>query len=73
MLVDHFLEDATEVDVDCIADGETAVIGAIMEHIEQAGIHSGDSACVIPPFSLSRRDAGRDRERDQSDGDASST
>ena len=53
VLVDRFLEDATEVDVDCIADGETAVIGAIMEHIEQAGIHSGDSACVIPPFSLS--------------------
>ena len=53
ILVDHFLEDATEVDVDCICDGETVVIGAIMEHIEQAGIHSGDSACVIPPFSLS--------------------
>jgi len=55
ILVDHFLEDATEVDVDCISDGETVVIGAIMEHIEQAGIHSGDSACVIPPFSLSVR------------------
>jgi carbamoyl-phosphate synthase large subunit len=55
ILVDHFLEDATEVDVDCISDGEIAVIGAIMEHIEQAGIHSGDSACVIPPFSLSER------------------
>jgi carbamoyl-phosphate synthase large subunit len=52
ILVDHFLEDAIEVDVDCIADGETTVIGAIMEHIEQAGIHSGDSACVIPTFSL---------------------
>jgi carbamoyl-phosphate synthase large subunit len=55
VLVDHFLEDATEVDVDCISDGETVVIGAIMEHIEQAGIHSGDSACVIPPFSLSEK------------------
>jgi carbamoylphosphate synthase large subunit/REP element-mobilizing transposase RayT len=55
ILVDHFLEDATEVDVDCICDGEIAVIGAIMEHIEQAGIHSGDSACVIPPFSLSEK------------------
>ncbi|MEO6969458.1 MAG: carbamoyl-phosphate synthase large subunit [Chthoniobacterales bacterium] len=54
VLVDRFLEDAVEVDVDCIADGETAVIGAIMEHIEEAGIHSGDSACVIPTFSLSR-------------------
>src|SRR5581483_10937378 len=53
ILVDRFLEDAAEVDVDCIADGETVVIGAIMEHIEQAGIHSGDSACVIPAFSLS--------------------
>ena len=53
VLVDHFLEDATEVDVDCISDGECAVLGAIMEHIEQAGIHSGDSACVIPSFSLS--------------------
>jgi len=52
ILVDHFLEDALEVDVDCISDGETVVIGAIMEHIEEAGIHSGDSACAIPPFSL---------------------
>jgi carbamoyl-phosphate synthase large subunit len=53
VLVDRFLEDAIEVDVDCIADGRTSVIGAIMEHIEEAGIHSGDSACVIPTFSLS--------------------
>jgi carbamoyl-phosphate synthase large subunit len=53
VLVDRFLEDATEVDVDCISDRKTVVIGAIMEHIEEAGIHSGDSACVIPPFSLS--------------------
>ena len=53
VLVDRFLEDATEVDVDCISDGETCVIGGVMEHIEQAGIHSGDSACVIPSFSLS--------------------
>ena len=52
VLVDRFLEDAIEVDVDCIADGEMAVIGAIMEHIEEAGIHSGDSACVVPTFSL---------------------
>jgi carbamoyl-phosphate synthase large subunit len=55
VLVDRFLEDAVEVDVDCISDGETTVIGAIMEHIEEAGIHSGDSACVIPTFSLSQR------------------
>ena len=53
VLVDRFLEDAVEVDVDCISDGETVVIGAIMEHIEYAGIHSGDSACAIPAFSLS--------------------
>ncbi|MGJ8695716.1 MAG: carbamoyl-phosphate synthase large subunit [Verrucomicrobiaceae bacterium] len=55
ILVDRFLENATEVDVDCISDGETSVVGAIMEHIEQAGIHSGDSACVIPSFSLSEK------------------
>jgi carbamoylphosphate synthase large subunit/REP element-mobilizing transposase RayT len=54
VLIDRFLEDAMEVDVDCISDGETTVIGAIMEHIEQAGIHSGDSACVIPTFSLTK-------------------
>ncbi|NCG28703.1 MAG: carbamoyl-phosphate synthase large subunit [Verrucomicrobiales bacterium] len=53
VLVDRFLEDATEIDVDVISDGEISVVGAIMEHIEQAGIHSGDSACVIPPFSIS--------------------
>ena len=54
VLIDRFLEDAIEVDVDCISDGEATVIGAIMEHIEEAGIHSGDSACVIPTFSLSQ-------------------
>ena len=53
VLIDRFLDDATEVDVDCISDGDTAVIGAIMEHIEQAGVHSGDSACVIPAPTLS--------------------
>jgi carbamoyl-phosphate synthase large subunit len=58
VLVDRFLEDAIEVDVDCICDGKIAVIGAIMEHIEQAGIHSGDSACVIPTFSLSQKILG---------------
>jgi len=52
VLIDRFLEEAIEVDVDCIADGETCVIGGVLEHIEQAGIHSGDSACVLPPFSL---------------------
>jgi len=55
VLIDRFLEDAIEVDVDCISDGETTVIGAIMEHIEEAGIHSGDSACVVPTFSLPQK------------------
>jgi len=53
ILIDRFLEDATEVDVDAISDGRDTVIGGIMEHIEEAGIHSGDSACVLPPMSLS--------------------
>ncbi len=54
ILVDRFLEAAIEVDVDAICDGETVVIGGIMEHIEEAGIHSGDSSCVLPPHTLSR-------------------
>ena len=54
VLVDCFLADATEVDVDAISDGERVVIGGIMEHIEQAGVHSGDSACSIPPYSLTQ-------------------
>ena len=53
VLVDRFLEDATEVDVDCLSDGVDTLIGGVMEHIEEAGVHSGDSACVIPSFSLS--------------------
>src|SRR5580704_15472408 len=52
VLIDQFLEEATEVDVDALADGETVVIGGIMEHIEEAGVHSGDSSCVLPPVSL---------------------
>ena len=52
VLVDRFLADATEVDVDAIADGERVVVGGVMEHIEEAGVHSGDSACSIPPYSL---------------------
>ncbi|RJQ31137.1 MAG: carbamoyl-phosphate synthase large subunit [Actinobacteria bacterium] len=55
ILIDKFLERATEVDVDAICDGEGVFIGAIMEHIEEAGVHSGDSSCSIPPFSLSSR------------------
>ena len=53
VLLDRFLEDAIEVDVDCICDGTEVLIGGIMEHIEAAGIHSGDSACSLPPYSLS--------------------
>ncbi|MDP6526175.1 MAG: carbamoyl-phosphate synthase large subunit [Kiritimatiellia bacterium] len=53
VLIDHYLENAMEVDVDCISDGETSVIGAIMEHVELAGVHSGDSACTIPAKNLS--------------------
>ncbi|MCA8988978.1 MAG: ATP-grasp domain-containing protein, partial [Planctomycetaceae bacterium] len=53
VLIDKFLQDAIEVDVDAISDGQTTIVGGIMEHIEEAGIHSGDSACAIPPHSLS--------------------
>jgi len=52
ILIDRFLEDALEVDVDAISDGDDVVIGGIMEHIEEAGIHSGDSSCVLPPYSI---------------------
>ena len=53
VLLDRFLNDATEVDVDAVSDGNEVIIGGVMEHIEQAGVHSGDSACSLPPFSLS--------------------
>ncbi len=52
VLLDRYLSDAIEVDVDCIADGEAVLIGGVMEHVEQAGVHSGDSACCLPPHSL---------------------
>ena len=52
VLIDRFLEEAIEVDVDCISDGKDVVVAGIMQHIEEAGVHSGDSACAIPPFSL---------------------
>jgi carbamoyl-phosphate synthase large subunit len=52
VLIDRFLEDAVEVDVDAIADGERVIVAGVMEHIEEAGVHSGDSACAIPPYSL---------------------
>jgi len=62
VLIDQFLEDATEVDVDALCDGDTVVIGGIMEHIEEAGIHSGDSSCVLPPVSLKPGVLARIRE-----------
>src|SRR5205823_7803906 len=52
VLIDKFLESAIEVDVDCISDGQRTLIGGVMQHIEEAGIHSGDSACVLPAHSL---------------------
>ena len=60
VLIDRFLEDATEVDVDALCDGEDVLIAGIMEHIEEAGVHSGDSSCVLPPYSLG---ASRDSTR----------
>jgi carbamoyl-phosphate synthase large subunit len=63
VLLDRFLDDAVEVDVDAICDGTDVVIGGIMEHIEQAGVHSGDSACSLPPYTLSR--AVQDELREQ--------
>lgn len=63
VLLDYFLNRAVEVDVDAVCDGERVVIGAIMQHIEQAGIHSGDSSCSLPPYSLSRRHQDMIREQ----------
>ena len=62
ILIDDFLEDAVELDVDAVADGEDVLIGGIMEHVETAGVHSGDSACMIPPRSLSEATLARVRE-----------
>jgi carbamoyl-phosphate synthase large subunit len=63
ILLDKFLEDAIEVDVDALGDGTTWVVAAVMEHIEQAGIHSGDSSCVIPPYALGDELVARIREQ----------
>src|SRR5207342_3963517 len=60
--LDRFLENATEVDVDALCDGEEVWIGGIMQHVEEAGIHSGDSACVLPPHSLGHEMLDRIRE-----------
>ena len=62
VLIDRFLEDAYEVDVDAICDGERVVIGGVMQHIEDAGIHSGDSACVLPPYIIGESDLAAMRE-----------
>ncbi len=64
LLIDRFLEDAIEIDVDAVSDGRDVVIGGIMEHIERAGVHSGDSACSLPPIHHRRRGAGRDPQPD---------
>ena len=61
VLIDRFLEDATEVDVDALCDGEDVLIAGIMEHIEEAGVHSGDSSCVLPPYSLPKDVLRNDR------------
>ncbi len=66
ILIDKFLEDAIEVDVDAISDGETTVVAGIMEHIEEAGVHSGDSACVLPPHTLSAELIERIKAADES-------
>ena len=63
VLLDRFLDQAIEVDVDAVCDGREVVIGAIMEHIEQAGVHSGDSACALPPYRLGEAMCGRIREQ----------
>ena len=63
VLLDRFLDQAIEVDVDAVSDGQSVVIGAIMEHIEQAGVHSGDSACALPPYRLGEAMCGRIREQ----------
>jgi len=63
VLIDRFLEDAFEADVDALCDGETVVIGGVMQHIEEAGIHSGDSACVLPPYKLNDRQIAEMREQ----------
>ncbi len=63
ILIDRFLEDAVEIDVDAISDGQDVVIAGVMQHIEEAGIHSGDSTCVIPPYIITQRDQDRIRRR----------
>ena len=66
LLVDHFLDDAIEIDVDALYDGERLYVGGVMEHLEEAGIHSGDSSCSLPPMSLGRSDIDRVRAATES-------
>ena len=68
VLIDRYLRDAIEVDVDAICDGNDVAVAGVMQHIEEAGVHSGDSACSIPPYSLSRRGRRRDRAADAGAG-----
>ena len=70
VLLDRFLDDAVEIDVDCIGDGRRCVVAGILEHIEEAGIHSGDSACALPPFSLSDEEVAEIRTQACAIGDA---
>ena len=67
MLVDRFLDDAIEIDVDALCDGTEVYLGGVMEHIEEAGIHSGDSACALPPITLGRSDIEPVRARHRGD------
>ena len=64
MLIDRYLRDAIEVDVDAICDGTDVAVCGVLQHIEEAGVHSGDSACSIPPHSLDQRDRRGDRAAD---------
>ena len=68
VLIDKFLEDAIEIDVDAVSDGERVVIGGVMEHIEKAGVHSGDSACALPPYSLDEAQVAHPARPDQGAG-----
>ena len=63
LLIDEFLKNAIEVDVDCVSDGKRGVIGGVMQHIEEAGVHSGDSTSVLPPHSLDTEVVARIEEQ----------
>ena len=73
VLLDHFLNNAIEVDIDAVSDGQEVVIGAIMQHIEQCGVHSGDSACSLPPYSLPADVQDEMRRVAQADGERTGT